>query len=71
MQMIPVESSNVEAVAYDEATLTLHVSFRNGSLYEYSRVPTEVFRSFLDAPSKGSFVHEVLRKGGYSYRRIR
>lgn len=71
MQMIPVESSNVEAIGYDEGTSTLHVSFQNGSLYEYSRVPPEVFRSFLDAPSKGSFVHEVLRKGGYSYRRIR
>jgi len=70
MEMTSVQSSNVEAIGYDEERHALRVRFRNGTLYEYSQVSPEVFRTFLAAPSKGSFVHEVLRKGGYACRRI-
>ncbi|MGE0539179.1 MAG: KTSC domain-containing protein [Dehalococcoidia bacterium] len=69
MDMIPVSSSNVAAIGYDDATELLQVRFHNGSLYAYSGVPSSVFQRFLSAPSKGSFVHEEL-KDRYPYRRI-
>jgi hypothetical protein len=45
----------------------LTVTFLNGSTYQYSPVPLSVFVDMLNAPSRGSFVWAVLRRGGYSY----
>ncbi len=70
MKIIPVASTNIEAIGYDEATLILRVVFRNGSVYEYLGVPLKVFGEFKAAPSKGRFVNSALRRR-YRYRRIR
>jgi hypothetical protein len=77
---IPVESSNVEAFAYDPANRFLYVKFlpsgtgdfANGSEYVYYDVGPEIYESFLAAPSKGSFVWQVLRNPSYAieYARI-
>lgn len=64
--MIYVDSSNVEAVGYDETEMQLHVQFLSGSLYVYFDVPKEVFDDFMAAPSKGSFLNRVI-KGVYHY----
>ena len=37
MMRIPVASSNVATVGYDEATNTLEVEFKDGSVYQYPR----------------------------------
>lgn len=70
MEMVPVVSSNVAAVGYDEDRGILQVRFHNGTLYEYSGVPATVYRALLDAPSKGSFINDHLKKGPHSYRQI-
>jgi len=66
---IPVESSNVKDIGYDEETHTLPVGFQSGSVYEYSDVPVPVFERFIDAPSKGKFLHREI-KGVYDYSRV-
>ena len=62
-EWIPVSSSNVAEVMYESLTAHLHVRFHQGGGY-YMGVPEYVFEEFVSAPSKGKFVHQVL-KGSY------
>lgn len=67
MKMIKVESSNVDAVGYENAVLV--VRFVNGSVYSYSDVPEEVYDSMLNAESKGKYLCQKI-KGKYDYCRL-
>lgn len=67
MNMIPVSSSNLASVGYENGTL--YVRFLNGSLYAYSGVPESVYRGLLNADSHGHYL-AVYVKGTYPYRRI-
>lgn len=67
IEMIPVEkSSNVQAYGYKanvirfdgcNPTNVLRVSFLNGLIYDYLGVSEEIYKQFLGAESKGSFLH--------------
>ena len=67
MRMIPVASSNLSSVGYENNTL--YVSFHNGSLYAYFGVPESVYRGLLSAPSHGHYL-AVYVKDKYPYKRI-
>lgn len=58
--MIPVESSNVAEIGYQDGILA--VKFKSGGEYQYRDVPQEVFDQ-LQAPdvSIGSFVNKNIR----------
>ena len=64
MQMIQVESSNVDAIGFENQMLI--VRFLNGSVYSYSNVDVETYRKFLEAESKGKFLCKFI-KGKYDY----
>jgi hypothetical protein len=67
--MIPVASSNVESIGYDNKTQVLRVKFLNGSAYEYKNFPEIEFESFKSAPSIGSYLaHNI--KGRYPYEKV-
>ncbi len=68
IEMIPVNSSNVVSVGYDEANLEVHVRFLNGSLYVYKGVPVHEFENLNTAPSVGSYLHRNY-KNIYPYER--
>jgi hypothetical protein len=68
-EMIPVSSSNVESVGYEDATETVYVRFLNGSLYIYKGVSRFEFENLRDAPSIGSYLHRNY-KNVYPYERI-
>lgn len=56
-----VSSTNVRRIAYSEPDERLYVEFLDGEIYYYpDRKPGE-WQSFLNAPSKGTWVHDVLR----------
>lgn len=63
MELLQVDSSNIQAVSYDEAASTLQVHFHNSRKYKYSKVPKWVFEDFLKAPSKGRFFAHVIKDG--------
>ncbi len=58
MNMIQVDSTNIDSVGYDEQKSILIIQFLDGSEYEYVDVPEYVYLDFLDAPSKGKYAHE-------------
>jgi hypothetical protein len=67
--MRPVQSSSIAAAGYDSGRRTLRIRFIGGDAYDYLRVPPQVFRHFLEAPSKGQFVNWKI-KPFFSYRRV-
>lgn len=68
-EMIPVSSSNIESIGYDEQNQEVYVRFLNGSLYVYKGVPQHEYENLRDAPSLGSYLHRSY-KNVYPYERI-
>lgn len=59
--MTYVDSSNIEAIGYDDDHRELHVKFLGGGYYVYHDVPRDVFDSLMNAPSKGSFLNREIK----------
>lgn len=65
-EMIPVRSSNLEAVGYDPEDELLYIIFSEKrstqrTLYRYSNVSQSEFDGLLSADSKGKYFHQVIR----------
>lgn len=67
MRMIPVSSSNLSSVGYENGTL--YISFNSGGLYAYYNVPASVYQDLITASSPGSYHAEYI-KNVYRYQRI-
>lgn len=65
LRMLPVESSAVKAVGYEDGSL--FVEYKAGGVYEYEDVPTDVFMKLITADSVGSFIACCV-KTYYNYR---
>ena len=65
----PVSSSSISSVGYDPKTLTLEVQFRSGEIYKYEEVPEDVYIGLMDAPSKGSYINDVV-KNTYEFNKV-
>jgi len=62
MERIEVESSNIEAVTYDEDLGRLEIEFKAGGAYEYSDVPMYVYDELMIAESKGRYANQNIYK---------
>jgi hypothetical protein len=61
-EMIFVDSSNVEAIGYDDDAQELHIQFLQGAgYYVYHNVPRQIFDDLMYAPSKGSFLNREVK----------
>lgn len=57
VEMIPVKSSNLQSIGYDEKEATLFVKFIGcASLYQYDRVPPIVWLGLKECRSKGQYL---------------
>lgn len=61
MERIPVESSSIASVGYDDARCELEIEYRNGGSYRYLLVPKAAYRLLLQAPSIGEYVNRVIK----------
>lgn len=68
-EMIPVSSSNVSALGFDDTEQIVYVEFMNGSMYIYKGVSKNEFEGLLNAPSIGSYLHRNF-KNFFPYERI-
>lgn len=59
----PVESNQVAAIGYDEATKTLAVTFKRGvgAIYHYPGVEKDVHAAFVNAESIGTFFGQNIK----------
>lgn len=70
IQMLPVESSNVDKIGYDEEKRELHVLFKSGGYYVYEAVAKDVHSGAMAADSVGGYIHKTLVKGKYKFRKV-
>lgn len=68
-EMIPVCSSNIESIGYNEQDQDVYVKYLNGSMYVYKGVPIHEFENLRTAPSLGSYMHRNY-KNVYPYERV-
>ena len=69
MNWIPLSSSNLSRIRYDENTNTLEIEFQGGRIYQYFDVPVQIFEGLKSASSHGQFFSENI-KGHFRYARV-
>jgi len=65
MNRIPVNSSNIHSIGYDDRSLIMEVEFTSGDVYRYFGIPEYLYRQFSNASSHGQFLNDNIR---YNYR---
>lgn len=69
-QMLPVGSSNLAAVGYNDEKFELTIAFLDGSIYRYYAVPREEYIDLMKATdSHGEYFYDNIRLV-YPYERI-
>lgn len=71
MNRKPVISSNISSIGYDENSQILEIEFSSGALYQYQNVPLSIYNGLMSATSHGQYFDAWVRKGGYSFIRVR
>jgi hypothetical protein len=66
-QVGQIQSDALGSVNYDEGSRRLVVTFQNGSIYEYTDVPRDVYLGIMAAPSRGVYFTTYV-KDRYPYR---
>ena len=64
-----IQSSNIVRTEYDTQNETMIVEFKNGSKFEYEKVPHKVYSQFRLAESQGKFFSTSISRG-YKYKKI-
>jgi len=58
----PVDSSFIIALAYYEGGGVLEIKMKNGKRYTFMGVPPKIYEEFKNAPSKGKFFNDIIKK---------
>jgi hypothetical protein len=66
-RVVQVQSEDPGSVNYDEGSRRLVITYRNGSVYEYTDVPHDVYVGFMAAPARGVYFSTYV-KDRYPYR---
>jgi hypothetical protein len=70
MKRIPVVSSNLKSVGYDDDTEIFEAEFQNERIYRYYGVPKTINTLFWTVPDKGYFFRTIIA-AGYRYEEIK
>lgn len=62
MDFTPIQSSTLDAVAYDPEKRELSVRFKSGGTYHYSNVLPESHQALMSAASPGSWLRDNIVK---------
>lgn len=60
MELVPVESSMISAIGYDESTSEMEAHFHDGAIWRYRQVPREVYAALLASSSKGGYLRDFV-----------
>ena len=69
MDRVPISSTNIISIGYDEPTETQEVEFGSGQIYQYYNVGPQLHEQLMAAPSKGQFLNVYIRNA-YPYSRV-
>jgi hypothetical protein len=62
---VTIQSSNLKTASYNTETEDLTITFNNGSIYVYNKVPWNKFTKFRMSESQGKYFNENI---GRSYK---
>lgn len=68
IQATHVLSSTIDAIGYHMGRL--YVRFLSGTSYSYDNVPYAYFEGLRVAESAGHYLHHVIKKGAFNYKRL-
>ena len=72
MRRVPVDSTSIASMGYQPRRRELEIEFRlSGDVYLYFDVPPEEHAAFMDAESKGTYLNQMFKPRGYSYKVVR
>lgn len=55
MELIPVSSSAISAIGYDQTSMRMKIRFIQGETYDFCRVPSHIYQGLMNSNSKGSY----------------
>jgi len=61
MERLPVSSSNIVSVGYDQSSETLEVEFIKSGVYQYYNVPLFQYERMMSADSIGTFFNAEIK----------
>ena len=61
MERETVKSSNLASIGYDEENNILEIEFKHGGIYQYSKVPFNVYEELMNAMSHGTYFSANIR----------
>ena len=61
MERKAVQSTDLSIVGYDAKTEMLEVTFKNGGVYVYSKVPEVVYQALMLAESHGLYFNQHIK----------
>jgi hypothetical protein len=67
---VTIHSSNLKEAVYNTENEDLTITFNNGAIYEYNKVPWNTFTKMRLAESQGKFFNENISKK-FNYKRIK
>jgi hypothetical protein len=70
MERNKVSSSQIRSVGYEAGSQTLEVEMSDGTIWQYTRVPSEVYRRLMAAPTIASYYRDNIEEE-YSRQRTR
>ena len=70
MERKKVSSTHIRSVGYDAGGQILEVELADGAIWQYSKVPSEVHRRLLAAPSLVSYYRDNIEED-YSRKRVK
>jgi hypothetical protein len=59
---VTIKSSNLQSATYFTEEEKLSVTFNNGSIYEYEKIPWAKFTKFRMAESQGKYFNQEISK---------
>lgn len=62
-------STVVANMTYDAVTSTLRINFVSGLVYDYKKVPVEIYQAMKTSGSKGTYLNRYV-KGNYKFKKI-
>lgn len=66
---VPVDSSNIASVGYNEDDQTLEIEFHSGAIYQYFDVPANIYQGMMISTSHGRYFAQHI-KGYYRYVKV-
>jgi hypothetical protein len=66
MTRISVQSSNLSSVGYDSENQILEIEFKKSGIYQYFKVPVNIYNGLMNASSHGEYFNAEI-KGVYEF----